>query len=472
MSVFKKIGIITIVAVIALSASFSAFFYLQTTKLINDVSVSAEFVALQRAVGIIDMMHEGLKGDIAQLELTKLKNKQLNDSDFEELETHIKLIEEQIVVINKVIINDNISNLMNQTVTDVRSYYKSAEALSNSIKTKSDYSDELKLFNSNFRKLEISLGNTTEQMVLFADEITEIANTEQENSIFVNSVISVIGLITGSALFYYLTVQIPNPIIKLLNDLNSVVIQNVEGSEQLEKTSEYLATGASKQAAAIEEMMATINEISFQIDESGRNLSYALQLGTDTKNMSDISKKEVIQLTEAMNRLNDYSKKMSTLTKTIDNVSFQTNLLALNASVEAARAGQAGLGFAVVADEVRQLSLKTTNTSKEIESRISESELNINEGVSVSNRVAETLISSADHITKVEQELQLVAERFADQKNSVTEFTQAIKSIETTIQQTAAAAEETASLVKEMSAQSFRVKESAEHIEQILGLSI
>lgn len=58
--------------------------------------------------------------------------------------------------------------------------------------------------------------------------------------------------------------------------------------------------------------------------------------------------------------------KVKTETGTINTISSQTNLLALNASIESARAGEAGRGFSVVADEIRNLSDGTKQSSASI----------------------------------------------------------------------------------------------------------
>ncbi|WP_373454118.1 methyl-accepting chemotaxis protein [Bacillus sp. Marseille-P3800] len=73
------------------------------------------------------------------------------------------------------------------------------------------------------------------------------------------------------------------------------------------------------------------------------------------------------QLEASFFEVNDQNSKISEALGHIQTVAQQTHLLALNASIEAARAGDAGKGFSVIADEIRKLSMQTTDYAKRIE---------------------------------------------------------------------------------------------------------
>src|SRR5690606_21918015 len=110
--------------------------------------------------------------------------------------------------------------------------------------------------------------------------------------------------------------------------------------------------------AMVQEMMSSVRKIQSDIRhtvEISEEASVVAEEGTEAVNLSEEkmlqiqdtvyrSSKEIMEVSEDANNV---INKVSAITQ----IAEQTNLLALNASIEAARAGDAGKGFAIVADE-------------------------------------------------------------------------------------------------------------------------
>ena len=78
---------------------------------------------------------------------------------------------------------------------------------------------------------------------------------------------------------------------------------------------------------------------------------------------------------------NEAVKRITSCSQAIAGIAAQTNLLALNASIEASRAGEAGVGFSVVAEEIRGLADESRHSAEEIrgivEQLLAESEASV-----------------------------------------------------------------------------------------------
>lgn len=136
-------------------------------------------------------------------------------------------------------------------------------------------------------------------------------------------------------------------------------------SEQTSKKAQVVskaAQGASSNvysvSSAAEELSASIREISSQVSLSTRVSGEAREKARSTAG-------QVKNLVSAAERIGE-------VLQLITDIAEQTNLLALNATIEAARAGEAGKGFAVVASEVKNLASETSKATEEISQQITD----------------------------------------------------------------------------------------------------
>lgn len=117
----------------------------------------------------------------------------------------------------------------------------------------------------------------------------------------------------------------------------------------------------------IEEETAGIAERAMQNNERLSSIYSAVEsLGESVNRIEAEYRKYNEQFAALIAQANEINK----LVESIKDISAQTNLLSFNASIEAARAGNAGKGFRIIANEVKKLSDDTDKTSETIKQTV------------------------------------------------------------------------------------------------------
>ena len=197
-----------------------------------------------------------------------------------------------------------------------------------------------------------------------------------------------LSLLLAAASFIFLLNQ-RAPLKKKYSELLDHFISQQSYIRELFSQSEKLNRSYDNQVTHLQTLDGDIEEVATITKNNADKTLEANQISDDISTSTSMGTVTVQTLSQSMENISASMEKTTTIIKAIDEIAFQTNILAVNASVEAARAGQAGSGFAVVADEVRRLAMRTTVAARETSDILDQAKTFVSNGLKVTDEVSE-----------------------------------------------------------------------------------
>jgi methyl-accepting chemotaxis protein len=258
-------------------------------------------------------------------------------------------------------------------------------------------------------------------------------------------------------------------------------------SRDISQTIENIEQGIVQQADDTEHCLTQMNKLSGQINQVYNNTHDIEQIAENTKviagegigminELSDKSKATADITHNVIGKVEEFeiqSKHIANFVTIINEIASQTNLLSLNASIEAAKAGDAGLGFAVVASEIRKLADQSVQAANQVQNIVQEIHTKITDTVDTAKQAESIVESQTESLSRTIVAFNNINVHVKELVNNLNNVSLGIKTIENAkedtlvaIESISAISEQTAAASEEMNATAINQLNSVELLRQ------
>ena len=309
---------------------------------------------------------------------------------------------------------------------------------------------------------------------------------------------------------------ITQAIIKMKNNLKSLIHEITEDSVNLASSSQELTATSQQSSLASDEIARTIEDIASGATDQAKETTQGAEemallgeiitseiglvktLNASAEDVNRLKEEGLIVLkdleektdennaaAQAVQKIiietNNSADKIEAASDMIKSIADQTNLLALNAAIEAARAGEAGKGFAVVADEIRKLAEQSNQFAGEISTIISNLSKMTSQGVQMMEDASEIVKAQMTSLSNTHNKFEGISEAVDRVKtvvidlnastdmmmNKKVQIIEIIESLSAISQENAAGTEEASAAVEEQTASMAQISGASEDLSKL-----